>query len=508
MTAPHNRTVLLAIAVLILINAVLLFSMRLLPFTDLPNHLVEAAVYKYAAPGTSMGQYYEAVPWYYPNTFHTVFCSLFPSVEWGNKVFFVLYVAIFLLSVYAIIRALNGNLWFGLFSLLFLYNYNVTSGFVGFAIAVPVTLLLFYVILLDAKKARPVYMAAAAFLLVLLYLMHAQVGLFGLVLYGLAMLYRHWGNWKMLVVKAVLVPLPVVLLVAAWWRHRAAAAPGEKSTLAYLKEYYLHTYIPSFPMRARIAVFDNFSLQAGVAGLLIAGLLFLPVLLPLLYRKSRRLLTDATFLKTNLAYPLIFLLVSAGCYFGLPDKLPGQSPIYERMAVLVSLALIIIGAVLLRDVPVRGLRFLALGAAVVYLGLWGDYMVQFNRQNRDFTPAFFADVPDGSVLGGLMYKYLYRGRYVYLHFPGYYTVWKNGLATSKAIDYRFGVIRRGPQGEVIPRYREWIGRNYSFESTYEKTLGYVLAHGKAPAQPDSNLLNKTEIRRAGAWQLYKNNAAD
>jgi len=506
MASSTNRTVLFIIALILLVNAVLLYSARLLPFTDLPNHLVEATIYKYATDGTLLRDYYKAVPWYYPNTFHTVFCSLFPSVEFGNKTYYFIYVSLLLLSMYGIIKALKGNLWYGLLSVLFIYNYNVTSGFSGFSLSIAATFLLFYVILRDVQTGRPRYTLAAALLLVLIYLMHAQMGLFGLMLYGLSMLYRHWGNWKALVVKAVLVPLPVVAMVATWWANRAAAAPNEQSTLAYLAGYYKRLYLGSLPMRARLVVFDNFSLRAGITGLAIAGFLFLLVFLPLLYYKSWKQLGEKSFVKSNLVYPVILLLVSAGCYFVLPNKLPGQALIYERMSVTVLLSLIIIGSVLLREVHTRGIRYFVTGAALIYLCLWGEYFYTFNQQNRDFRPAFFNGVPNNAVLGGLMYKYLYRGRYLYLHFPGYHIVWNKGLATTKSIDYRFGVVTRAERGNAIPFYREWIGRDYLHEKKYDTTLRYVVVHGKPPVQPDSNLLNKTLLRQAGAWQLYQNNS--
>jgi hypothetical protein len=108
-------------------------------------------------------------------------------------------------------------------------------------------------------------------------------------------------------------------------------------------------------------------------------------------------------------------------------------------------------------------------------------------------------------LGGLVYDYRYRGRYTYLHFPNYVIVWNKGLAATKMIDYRFVVVTRGERGKEIPVYNEWIGRTYTVEKAYDSTLSYLLVRGKAPAQPDSNILNATAVRQAGLWGLYKNN---
>jgi hypothetical protein len=73
------------------------------------------------------------------------------------------------------------------------------------------------------------------------------------------------------------------------------------------------------------------------------------------------------------------------------------------------------------------------------------------------------------------------------------------------IDYRFGVVTRAERGAEIPFYNEWIGRTYTVEKAYDSTLNYLLVRGKAPARPDSNILNTETVRQAGAWGLYKNN---
>ena len=82
---------------------------------------------------------------------------------------------------------------------------------------------------------------------------------------------------------------------------------------------------------------------------------------------------------------------------------------------------------------------------------------------------------------------------------------KQGVAASKIIDYRFGVVRRGERGGEIPPFNEWIGKDYKVEEAYDTTLHYLLVRGEALVQPDSNLLNYQLVKTAGAWQLYKNN---
>ena len=511
-SSSFDRYVPHVIFLLIVLNAVVLYSVALVPFVDVPSHLAEAAIYKYIDdPSALISQYYTAVPWYYPNTFHTVFCSLFPSVELGNKTFYVLYVAGLLVSVDRVVKELGGNRWYSLLSVLFLYGYNVTYGFSGYTIAIPATLFLFLVVLKDMKAESTGYKGGAAFLLILLYLMHAQMALFGLVLYAALMMYRWWGSFKKMAVNIILVSLPVIVVVIIWWMNRSQAAQAlkdadwyESSTSAFLIDYYKQSYLPEFWLRFRLLVFDNFSLRAGAAGLLLAGFLFFLMLLPLLYYKAWRGVNKQQVLKSNLTYALIFLGIGLGCYLVLPYKLPGQAPLYERFSTVVVFAIIIAGSVLLKGVQAPLLRYFVIGAVVLYSCLWTEYLYAFDRENEDFTPSFFSGIPKEAKVGGLIYDYQWRGRAPYMHFPNYYTVWNKGAAASKIIDYRFGVVRRGERGGEIPPFNEWIGKRYNVEKAYDTTLHYLLVRGQAPVQPDSNLLNYQLVKSAGAWQLYKN----
>ena len=505
MNAPYNRQVLTVIIIFLVANAIVIFSARLLPFQDLPNHLAEATVFKLNMQTSDfLNGYYTSVPWYFPNTFHPVFCSLFPDVEFGNKVFYYMYIVLLLVSVYLIIRELNGNSWYALLTILFIYNYNVTFGFSGFTIAIPTLLLFFYLLLLDARKEKIAYKIWAAFMLVLLFLMHAQVALLALVLYGFIMLYRYWGRFATLIVRAVFIPLPVLLMVFIWWFRRASEK--EESTLDFLKSYYSTKYFQTLWERLRIIVFDNFQLREGMTGLILAAILFSLVFIPLIYfRPWRRLGDQHKFRRKEFVYPLIFLITCLCCYAFLPNSLPGQSPLYERFSTVVILCFIILGSVLLKDVQSKWLRFYVLTAAVVSSALWFEYIYAFNQENREFRPALFEGMKPAERLGGLIYDNSFRGRMLYLHFPSYYTVWKKGLAVSMMIDFRFGVVRRAEKGGSIPVYNEWIGVVYREEPHYDSTVEYHLVRGKAAVPNDRNIANFRPVKQAGEWFLYKNN---
>jgi hypothetical protein len=504
MHAPYNRQVFPVIALFLLANAIVIFSASLLPFQDLPNHLAEATIFKLNMQTNDfINSYYTAVPWYFPNTFHPVFCSLFPDVEFGNKVFYFMYTVLLLTSMYLIIKELKGNLWYSLITILFIYNYNVTFGFSGFTIAIPTLLLFFYLLLVDARNDKPVNKIWASIMLVLLFLMHAQVALLALVLYGLMMLYRYWGNFKTLIIRSVLIPLPVILMVFIWWSKRATEK--EESTFAFLKDYYTTKYFQTLWERLRIIVFDNFQLREGATGLVIAGLLFSLVFLPLIYFRVWRRKDDANkFKRKEFIYPMIFLFTVVCCYLFLPNSLPGQSPLYERFTTIVILCCIIAGSVLLRDVQTKSLKYYVLAAAILSSALWFEYIYAFNRENSAFRAELFNGLKRNERVGGLIYDNSFRGRMLYLHFPSYYIVWNKGLAASMIIDYRFGVVRRTEKGERIPVFNEWIGNVYREEPHYDTLLEYQLVRGKASVPQDRNLNNFYSVKQAGEWFLFKN----
>jgi hypothetical protein len=485
----------------IIINAIFLAGMRLLPFIDLPNHLAEATIYKQYEPGNLISQFYKPTPWYFPNSFHTVFCSLFPSVEFGNKVFHILCILFLQGSVFLAIKQLRGNQWYGLLALVFTYNYNLTYGFVGFAISIPLLIILFYVILLDIETDRISLKITIAFLLVLLFLMHAQNALLGLVLYGLMMLYHYRSSIMKLLIHGLLIPLPLVILIFTWWFTREQ--DNEGSTFVYLKEYYTTEYFQNFAMRLRIIVFDNFQLRDGFPGIIIASLIFFCVLFPVVWSRPWRNGFEKPSFSPAQIYAGIFFIITLGCYLLVPDKLPGQTPIFQRFCTIVMLSFIIFASITLKKYEIPWLKNFVVIVVILYHALWFEYIYTFNQSNKNFNRELFSELETGATLAGLIYENHYRGRKVYIHFPGYYIVWKNGIAASKIIDYRFGVVRRVAPESKLPFYHELIGENYSYQPQY-RNIDYLLLRGVAPVPVDQNLQGFSLFKISEPWRLYKN----
>ena len=504
-TNDSSRPVVITLLAFVLLNSIFLASVALLPFVDLPNHLAEATIYKYYAADNLLGKYYQPTPWYFPNTFHTVFCSLFPSVEWGNKVFHILYIVLLHGSMFLAIRQLNGNPWYGLLAILFTYNYNVSFGFVGFAISLPVLILLFYVVLLYIEKERMYLNFAVGFLLILLFLMHAQNALLGLMIYGAMIGYHYRRSFGRIVAHGLLIPAPVVIMIVAWWFTRTTQEEG--STLAYLQEYYSSGYFQNFALRFGVIAFDNFQLREGIPGFLIATAFFLCIVIPALFIKPWQWKFARRSITPELIYAGIFFMIILGCYLVAPHSMPGQAPIFQRFCTILILSFVILASIPLRTANIPWLKHYVILVISAYSLFWFEYIYSFNRENQMFSRELFDGMEREKKLAGLIYDNDYRGRNVYIHFPNYYIVWHKGIAASKIIDYRFGVVRRVAPETELPFYQEMIGENYRYQSQYAN-IDYFLVRGSAPVENDLHLSGFSLWRKAEPWKIYSKSPED
>ena len=149
-----------------------------------------------------------------------------------------------------------------------------------------------------------------------------------------------------------------------------------------------------------------------------------------------------------------------------------------------------------------------------HLVLWTDYYRDFQKENELFTKDLFPQDSKDKKLAGLIYNVEFRGEPVYMHFPNYYTIWNQGIATSSILDYRFGtVVRRNVSisREVLPHYIEWIGlsvRKYNrkfalFNFKRYENMDFVLVRGKIPEDPLKYFKDFKLGRKTGDWTLYE-----
>jgi hypothetical protein len=493
---PREKNLFCAIFLGVLaLHLALILSVRLYPFTDIPNHLAAATIVRYIGePSNHFVEYFSVDTFLKPNTFHPVFCSLalFPSPEFANRIYLALYAILLPVSMYLIIRKLGGNPWFSLLSFLLLYNYNVSWGFVGFVFAIPLVLLFCYFFIFDARgvtgASRIVW--AAAFL-VLLYFVHLLAALFCLLLLFLA-LAPGFRRIPRAFSGGLLASLPLIVLIARWWRGETRNYPGP-GILQFLSGYYRNSYLESVVHRKSLLVFDNYHLSVGARGYIVATVFSLSIVVPAIILLVRGRAQSG---RPRFGAPLPLALGAFLCFLLLPNEIPRQSILYERFSSLLLLALVIYAGF---RAPGRLHRAAVAGIVAISLfhfALWADYFIDFNRENAGFDRAFLRPSGDDGKLAGLVYDYTYRGRGIFIHFPSYYLVWEKGIATSRVAEYRFSAIRKTAGGRAIPRYLEWVGKGIPYDGRYRDMDYLLMRGGGAPGGFELE-------RSAGKWSLYE-----
>ena len=474
----------------------LVIQQDLYPFIDLPNHLAEVAVYQNQ---NVFKDFYIVSDALAPNSFHYYFCSLFDNVSTGNKVYYGFYVMFFLTISYFIIKQVNGNRWFVFLPFLVLFSYSVTFGFTGFTLGIPFVLLIYYMLRIQGLWAKLVIMVT----LVLLFYAHLLCLLFALFLIGVytcIMVFTQKIKKLKLLIGHAWPVIPSLLLVIVW-QASSAALQTEESTSQFMVRYYTTDYLPQFYQRAKLLVYENFVLQEGYRGVLIALFFSGTIIAPWLICLSRK-----TFFKNVFAffvqYPgeAAFLLVSFFCCFFLPSELPGQGILYQRFSVFMMLGVIFTGSINHRNSTSMKVVWILPVVVLIHFLLWWNYFTAFDKENEKFTPQFLSVVPDGKPMGGVMVNENYRGRPVYIHFPSYRIVWNKQIATTKFIDYRFGSIRRTASFDLLPEYQEWLGEKKRIPERY-RSLPYLLLRGLPDNIPD----HAREIATAGTWKIYRMN---
>ncbi len=493
---------------LVCLHAVLVVCVRLYPFVDLPNHLATASIWRHYGQRTNdFAMYYRVRALAQPNTLHPFLCSLplFPTVELANKILYASYVVSVPLLILLLVRKLHGNPWFSLLSLLLLYNFNVSWGFVGFTLAIPIVLTLIYLLLSLPWRASWLRDAAVGAILIALFFTHLLVTVFCVLLYSLWCFYTHRTSRRLILTRLLPVAPVLGLIVAFWLTHEHGT---HVNTLGFLLWYYRHEYIGSLPRRIHLLYIDNHHLLAGGAGRYLGGLFSMTILLAAVsglhgtWRSVLRALAD-----NRVKLMVVFLLAAVGCYTLLPQHLPGQAILYYRFSCFVWLFLIVLGSALAGG---KWKGFLAVSfslVCLVHLALSVEYFAQFNRENRGFTKELLPDEAQGRVLAGLPYDYGFRGTPVYIHFQDYNIVWKRGVTVSAIVDYRFGTIRRKVGTEVLPAAKHsllrWVGRRRDYRGQYAD-VDFVLVRGDLPERAALYFEHFRCLKTRGKWRLYEN----
>ncbi|MFZ4591015.1 MAG: hypothetical protein ACOYN6_08455 [Ignavibacteria bacterium] len=481
------------------LNLFWVYSLPVLPFVDLPFHLAESVIIKnFDNPALFFSRFFAIPTLIKSNIFYMYFCSLsiFPNVEFASRIFYSIYIFIFPLSVFVLIKTLKGNTAFSLLSFIFLINHNVHWGFVSYTVSVPVLILTFtsfYQYFIQNKRKHAYFIWI---LFIITFTLHFQMAIFSILIFSLLTLIYQRREVKQIIINIASV-LPVLAIMV--YAYLQDSQGGTTPLLPYMLTYYTSNYFTTLLDRFMILlVIDNSFILGGPNGAYHSLLLTIPIVLFFIYflikSKSASLLNTV-----NNKFLFILTGITFACYVFLPDIIPGQNVIFERYSVILFLLIItLISAIRLSDKSFKYIQIiiplLILAQSVIIL----DYMLDFKKSTSDFNKDIFPNTSN-QKLAGIMLDNDFRGSKIYAHFPMYYTVWYNGI-TAGLIDYRFGLIKRNVSVDTLPVYKEWIDNSINFDEYY-KPVDFLLVKSRE----DLKFNNFSPEKESGKWKLYKSN---
>ncbi|MBZ0271830.1 hypothetical protein K8I61_07315 [bacterium] len=493
--AADRTTFRIAFALVLAAHLWLIGSRGLLPYTDLPNHMAIASIVRHHGDANGvLGDAFTVDLAGKPNVAYWYFASrrIFESPARATTYYYLLYVALFAFSLLFAIRRVGGDPWFSLLGFLLLYNFNVTWGFVGYTLALPLTLLLFTTL---AGKDRPgaLRWLGASALAVPIFFTHAIAFLFAAGLIA-AITFARDPKRPRAWVPAALALVPALVFFAPWML-RQPPPDGEMGLREFAAFYYTGPYWASIPKRAGFLVFDNYRLFARPWGYAIAAVFALACFLPAVWTRVTK--PEADDGRSSHA----LLAFAACCFFLLPAWMPGHWAIFQRFSVWFLIGALIFAAARFGGEMPRPARIGAVILTAVHLALWAQYHIAFDRENAGFDAAFFPAPAKGEMLTGVIADDRFRGRPVYNHFPSYFIAWRNGVAATRIVDYRFGAIARRAPG-TPPAYVDFL-EDENLDDRYERDgIAWLLTRGAPPPSFDVERCY-TPVRETGAWRLWQ-----
>lgn len=500
--SSKNRITIIILLILISLHLILISTRRIYPFIDIPFRLAASTILKYyEEPNNQFDDYYSIKISLRPNIIHLFFCNskIFPSVEFANKIFYCIYIILLPLSIFLIIKKLNGNPIFTFFSFLILYNFNVAWGFSEFTIAIPLTILLFYFILeyLDKDDKWIKFLLMVLFLLI--FFSHVLAAFFSLFFFYVLCLF-YYKNSITTFFKKIIITIPVIIIILLWW------ILGEKGieydTLDYLCYYYKNYWFQKFFIRAGIFYIENYSLDKSLFGKIISFIISLIIITPfLIWLISNR---NKSHIEKNNMTMALYLFITCALFFFLflPDRIPGAYFLYQRFAIFIFSGIIILCSIIYKKKINRSKIFILFSFCLIHFIICANYFIGFEKENQFFTKDIFPDQIKDTKLAGLIYNCEYKGRLVYLHFPNYFIVWKHGTALTRLVDFRFGTVVRKLDQKTFPHANEWVGyfNNYNGEFI---DIDYILVKGEVPDKDKKYFKNFKEIKSKSDWLLYE-----
>jgi hypothetical protein len=503
----------IAFVALLAFHFLLIWNLRLYPFVDLSDHLASATIIRDYGQATNRFAEYFSINsfWLRPNVFHLLFCSstIFPSVEWANKVYYCLYVILLPISILLLVKKFNGDKWHALLAFTLLYNYNVSWGFVGYTMSIPLLFVLIYFIINYFEIPSASRAAVLMAMFVFLFFAHALMTVFALSLLLVCSIRRQGLTLKMLAMTLMIIG-PVLIIIFVWWNLREVSPAAGPGVVLPLLDYYKYQYVSTFAGRFRLLILDNYFLYEGMPGCVVAFFFSLIIVAPAVVylRELARTGGPSQFVtKERKVLLLKMLFWPVLCFALLPDQIFNFQVLYHRFSVIFLLAAIIVGS-LGRSRKSRAIKIAAIcTACVLHAILWTDYFKEFNRENASFARSFFPADASQKTLGGLIYDFKFRGKPVYVNFSSYYITWTQGVASFRIVDIiDFAPPIRKKDGQAtLPAYIEWAGLLGSYDGSYAP-LDYVLVRGEVTANSPRYPRPFNLEKAGGKWFLYSRKA--
>jgi len=507
--SSKDKLFLITFLLLISLHLLLISSIRIYPFIDLPMHLASAAIYGFYNDSNNVFNefYYVKKLLGQSNIFHLLFCTLkiLPSIELANKVFHCIYVILLPISMLLVIKKLGGNPWFSLLSFLMLYNFNVSWGFVGFTFSIPFVLLFIYFLYDYLFKESFQYIIIMMCLFVLIFLIHGITTIFSIIIFLVSVIYFHRNNLKKIMSKS-LVAIPILIILISWWLSREPQpnTPNTVNFVSYLLTYYKSSYLPELYKRTGLFYWDNYFLYSGIWGLLVGSIFTYAIIaISLISIDSLKHLFSVKIKSNQFVIILIFFFSSIFIYFIVPQIKDIFWISFYRFSVFCFLSLIIMASVIAKKkLPPFNITIICIVCALHFI-LWADYFKDFNRENQSFTKEILPEKSKNKKLAGLVYDYSFRDKPIYIHFPNYYIIWKQGISTTRMLDFpspwRIG---RKTDKTTLPRYNEWVGLLNNYDGRY-MNADFILVRGELPQNALEFFKNFTLVKSIEKWTLYE-----
>jgi hypothetical protein len=443
-----------------------IWRLRTYPFTDLPSHLAEAYLLRTLTlnPNDSLEDYYRIdIAPYTPATLHTVFCALFPDIEIGNKIFYTLCMLLIFTGMLLLIRSAQGDPWLAILITMFYYHFSVKWGFVGYTAGVGLVILVMVMLVRYLDCPSLWYALVLALTLLAVYYAHTTTWLFVVACVSLIVLtYRGIDLKNRLLGLFTLIPGFVLFLI---WQFRAEGFGNYKPTLPFLLSYYHSEYLASLKGRIiELFLLDNSYLAIGQRGEILSIVFTMPLVVGFLILVFHRRASILKSISLSSRYcGVIFLFVAGICYLVLPNRLPGEHFIYERIAVIVFLGIIWVGGFLVSKRLHLPLRVMVTLLVLIHTGLWFRYFQSFNLDSQPFrTILYHNPAVLGRPLAALINSPDFRGHPAYSHYQNYQIIWNHGVVPTAIVMYRFRFIQMSEAG-ILPFYYEKVGIENRFK---------------------------------------------